>query len=175
VNDEDQHSVRGAQLLLAGAILQRYYTAGEEEDDEGGDGSDVIDVRLRQRLLRSFSFTISSYQQTTVNGVTRLFSTNTSHKDKDKKKRKNAEPQPEDGGEPLPIDILADTLIGFLEKGTMFLRTIANQSFSLLSARLRRSTIELILTVGSVASREVDISNSTHDTATGTKRSQSRG
>ena len=45
LDDEDKHSVRGAQLLLAGAILQQYCTAGEEEGDESEDGSNVIDVR----------------------------------------------------------------------------------------------------------------------------------
>jgi len=44
VDDEDKHSLRGAQLLLAGAILQQYCTVGEEED-EGEDELDVIDVR----------------------------------------------------------------------------------------------------------------------------------
>ena len=37
--------MRGAQLLLAGTVLQQYCTAGDEEDDESEDGSDVIDVR----------------------------------------------------------------------------------------------------------------------------------
>jgi hypothetical protein len=45
VNNEDQHSVRGAQLLLAGTILQQHCAASEEEGDESEDGSDVIDVR----------------------------------------------------------------------------------------------------------------------------------
>ena len=174
MDNEDQHTVRGAQLLLAGAILQQYCTVGEEEGDESEDGSDAIDVRLR-RHLRSFLFTTFSHQQATVNAVTQLFPVKTSEKDKNKKKRKSVEPQPEDGGEPLPIDILADALIGFLEKGTMFLRTAANQSFSLLSARLRRSTIELILTVGATPSCKVKVSGSTYDAATGTKRPHSRG
>lgn len=62
------------------------------------------------------------------------------------------EPSPRNGGEPPPIDVLADIVIGFLEKGTAFLRTVANQSFSLLSAHLERSTIELVLTVSEVPS-----------------------
>ena len=45
VENEGQHSVRGAQLLLAGTILQQYCTAGEEEDDESDGGAGVIDVR----------------------------------------------------------------------------------------------------------------------------------
>ena len=98
-------------------------------------------------------FCLQSPRQATVSGVTGLFPTAASHKDKNKKKRKSVvdeEPQPEGRGEPLPIDILTDTIVGFLEKGTAFLRTVANHSFSLLSARLKRSTIELILTVGTI-------------------------
>lgn len=86
-------------------------------------------------------------------GVTRLIPIETPDKDKKKKKRKSVaieDSNPKDGGEPLPIDVLVDTIIGFLEKGTAFLRTVANQSFSLLSAHLERSTIELILTVGEI-------------------------
>ena len=159
VNNEDQHSVRGAQLLLAGAILQQYCTAGEGEDNESEDEdeSNVIDVR-HQTLLTFVLCSQSLWEkkQATVNGVILLFPAGTSNKD-EKKKRKSVvteEHEPKDGGEP-PIDILADTIIGFLEKGTVFLRTVANQSFSLLSALLERSTIELMLTVGIILSHDV--------------------
>ena len=91
-----------------------------------------------------------------MNGIIRLFPAKTSDRDKNKRKRKSIEPQSEEGDEPFPIDVLADTIIGFLEKGTAFLRTVANQSFSLLSARLKRSTIELILTVGAILSRDTN-------------------
>jgi len=50
------------------------------------------------------------------------------------------------GGATLePIDVFVDTIIGFLEKSTTYLRTISNQSFSLLSASVRDTTIDLIL------------------------------
>ena len=49
----DQKSVRGAQLLLSGAILQQYCAAGEEEDDESEDGVDVIDVKHLTLLVDS--------------------------------------------------------------------------------------------------------------------------
>lgn len=100
----------------------------------------------RIRFLTMFLFS----EQVTVNAVTRLFPVGSSDKDRKKKKRKSAvkeETKPKDEDEPLPIDMLADTIIGFLEKGTQFLRTVANQSFSLLTTRLEKSTIELILTV----------------------------
>jgi len=113
-----------------------------------------------------------------VNGVARLFPAGTPDEDKKKKKRKSVvteELKPEDGDEPLPIDTLTDTIIGFLEKGTAFLRTVANQSFSLLSARLRRSTIELILTVSIILPHGAAVVDSIYDTAIRTKGPHSRG
>lgn len=86
-----------------------------------------------------------------INAITRLFPAETSDKDKKKKRHKSGvteEAKAKNEDESLPIDILVDTIIGFLEKGTAFLRTVANRSFLLLSARMGRNTIELILTVG---------------------------
>jgi DNA polymerase phi len=52
-----------------------------------------------------------------------------------------------------PIDVFVDTIIGFLEKSTTYLRTISNQVFSLLSGSVRDTTIDLILTVSSSIKR----------------------
>lgn len=46
-----------------------------------------------------------------------------------------------------PIDLLVDTIIGLLEKGTSYARNIANQSFTLLSGLVKESTVDLIVTV----------------------------
>jgi len=46
-----------------------------------------------------------------------------------------------------PIDILVDVIIGFLEKGTAYMRAVGNRSFSLLSDAVKDSTINLILSV----------------------------
>lgn len=46
-----------------------------------------------------------------------------------------------------PIDILVDSIIGFLEQSTAYLRTVANQIFSLLSGAIQDTTVDLILTV----------------------------
>ena len=48
---------------------------------------------------------------------------------------------------PAPVDVLVDTGIGFLEKGTAYLRAAANQAFALLSGAVAPSTIDLVLTV----------------------------
>jgi hypothetical protein len=47
-----------------------------------------------------------------------------------------------------PIDVLVDIIIGYLEKGTAFLRAVGNRSFASLSGVVRESTVNLILTVG---------------------------
>ena len=46
-----------------------------------------------------------------------------------------------------PVDLLVDTIIGFLEKGTSYTRSIGNLSFSLLSGLVRESAVDLIVTV----------------------------
>ena len=38
---------------------------------------------------------------------------------------------------PEPVDVLVDTVIGFLEKGTAYLRAAANQVFALLSGSVQ--------------------------------------
>jgi DNA polymerase phi len=52
-----------------------------------------------------------------------------------------------DNSESEPIDLLVDTIIGFLEKGTSYTRSVGNQSFALLSGLAKQSTVELIVTV----------------------------
>lgn len=53
----------------------------------------------------------------------------------------------EDLEEPEPIDLLVDIIISFLEKGTAYMRTIANQVFSLLTKAVKDTTIEALLAV----------------------------
>lgn len=65
-------------------------------------------------------------------------------------KKKSKDTLEEFGDE--PVDVLVDTIIGFLEKSTAYMRTIGNQVFSLLSGSIKESTIDLIVTV-SVTSR----------------------
>lgn len=65
---------------------------------------------------------------------------------KSKKSRKSAAaPKEEDA--PEPVDVLVDNVIGFLEEGTAYMRSIANQVFSLLSGVVQESTIDLIIAV----------------------------
>ena len=63
---------------------------------------------------------------------------------KSKKSRKSAGA---DADAPEPVDVLVDTVIGFLEQATAYMRAVANQVFSLLTGVVRESTIDLILAV----------------------------
>ena len=75
---------------------------------------------------------------------------------KGKKGRKSAPapaPSGDDGDLPAPVDVLVDAAIGFLEKGTAYLRAAANQAFALLSGAATASTIDLVLTVSAASLR----------------------
>ncbi len=66
-----------------------------------------------------------------------------------KSKGKKAQKVREDSTDaPLePVDIMVDTIIGFLEKSTAYMRAVGNQVFALISSSVQASTIDLILTV----------------------------
>jgi DNA polymerase phi len=57
---------------------------------------------------------------------------------------------------PEPIDVFVDTIIGFLEKSTAYMRTVGNQVFALMSGAVQESTIDLIVTVSFRLSRRGD-------------------
>ena len=65
---------------------------------------------------------------------------------KKKKKSKIVEDTHEETMEE-PVDVLVDTIIGFLEESTSYMRTVGNEVFSLLSGSVRESTSDLIVTV----------------------------
>ncbi|KAF9533445.1 DNA polymerase phi-domain-containing protein [Crepidotus variabilis] len=76
--------------------------------------------------------------QTCIDGASRF-----NRQENDNKGKKNNEAKDE---QLEPIDLFVDVIIGFLEKGTAYLRTVGNQAFSLLSQSVKESTIELIVT-----------------------------
>ena len=68
----------------------------------------------------------------------------------------------DDGPVIEPIDVLVDVIIGFLEKGTAYMRAAGNQSFSSLSGSVKDSTINLILSVRGGAAVPSDVTNLVH-------------
>ena len=65
----------------------------------------------------------------------------------DKKSKKSRKSAASDGTLPEPVDVFVDTIIGFLEKSTAYMRSVSNQVFALLSAAVQESTVDLIVTV----------------------------
>lgn len=78
--------------------------------------------------------------------------------EKSKKSRKSTSTTEETEGTdaPEPIDVLVDTILGFLEKGTAYMRSVANHVFSILSGSVRESTIDLIVAVRHISSGTFD-------------------
>lgn len=76
-------------------------------------------------------------------GVSRLLFAN----DQKSRTQRSKDLEDEEVAEPEPVDLLVDTIIGFLESGTSYLRTIGNQVFALLSGSIKESTVDLIVAV----------------------------
>jgi DNA polymerase phi len=64
---------------------------------------------------------------------------------KSKKRRKSRTTAQPDS--PIPIDMLVDVLIGFLEKSTSYLRAVANKTFLCIASAATETTIDLIVAV----------------------------
>jgi DNA polymerase phi len=84
-------------------------------------------------------------QQSCVDSLARFFLAG------DKKIINLLKPTSESDAEPLaePVDVIVDTIIGYLEKSTGYMRTVGNEVFGLLSGVVKESTIDLILAVRS--------------------------
>jgi DNA polymerase phi len=52
---------------------------------------------------------------------------------------------------PELVDVLIDTIIGYLEKSTAYKRAVGNQAFALLCDSVKETTIDLILAVRSLS------------------------
>ncbi|KAJ7632481.1 DNA polymerase phi-domain-containing protein [Roridomyces roridus] len=111
-----QEAAKGVELLLMGTLLQQY--ADEPTDADTATLEECLDAS------------------------TRMFFGN--KKKKSKKRQKEGEDA--EAAPPEPVDILVDTIIGFLEKSTAYMRTVGNQVFSLIAGSVQASTVDLILT-----------------------------
>lgn len=85
-----------------------------------------------------------SHPQATHEATSKMFS---SEKPPKKSKKSKAQSTTLSEDEPLPIDILVDVIIGFLENASAFTRSAANESFSRVTSAVQGSTIDLILSV----------------------------
>ncbi|KAG9226432.1 hypothetical protein CCMSSC00406_0003311 [Pleurotus cornucopiae] len=71
-----------------------------------------------------------------IEGITKMFP----------EKKKKSKKEKVETTDPEPIDILADVIIGFMERSTNYLRTVGSQVFGLLSESVTSTTVDLILT-----------------------------
>ncbi|KAK7014985.1 DNA polymerase phi-domain-containing protein [Favolaschia claudopus] len=102
--------------LLVSGMLLQYYAAPESDIDTST-LEDCVDASIRM-----------------------FFSTKKKGKKSQKAAEDSTDPPPE------PIDIMVDTIIGFLEKSTSYMRNLGNQVFFLLSSSVQASTVDLVLT-----------------------------
>ncbi|KAI0747681.1 DNA polymerase phi-domain-containing protein [Daedaleopsis nitida] len=116
--DDRREEARGVELLLAATLLHAY-CAGDEDEDGDADAEPL---------------------ENCLDGASRLFPA-----EPPKKGKKGRMPTGEEKELPAPVDVLVDAAIGFLEKGTAYLRAAANQVFALLSGSVQASTIDLVL------------------------------
>lgn len=79
--------------------------------------------------------------QSCIDAASRMFPAESKKSKKSRKSSGGAEDAP------APVDVLVDTVIGFLEQATAYMRAVANQVFTLLSGSVQESTIDLILAV----------------------------
>lgn len=131
ISGEDHEPARGAELLLLATVLQRYCAADQEDV-----ALDVLEVLQSASRLQYTNIIIKEC----IDGASRMFSDK-----KSKKARKGVTDDADMSFE--PVDVFVDTIIGFLEKSTAYMRTVGNQVFALLSGSVTDTTIDLIVTV----------------------------
>ncbi|KAJ3538218.1 hypothetical protein NM688_g6552 [Phlebia brevispora] len=115
ISGEQREAARGAELLLSATLLHQYCIDDDDEDD-------------------------AETLQSCIDAAAQMFPAESKKSKKSRKSSGGAEPD-----EPKPVDVLVDTLIGFLEEATAYMRAVANQVFTLLSGSVQESTIDLIL------------------------------
>ncbi|KAG9318874.1 DNA polymerase phi-domain-containing protein [Chiua virens] len=110
----------------------------------------------KREVARGFELILSSFMlqcrcsevgnleifEATLEATSKMFS---SEKTPKKTKKAKVQPTPISTNEPLPIDILVDVIIGFLENASAFTRSVANESFSRVTSAVQGGTVDLIL------------------------------
>ncbi|KAJ3738836.1 DNA polymerase phi-domain-containing protein, partial [Lentinula detonsa] len=134
--DEEEETLR---LKVREVAAQLKKVSGEKQ--EAASGTQLL--LLASLVQQSCSDEVVSLEtiESCVEAAMREFSL-----EKTKKKRGRPSVPSEDDDGPEPIDVIVDTIIGFMEKSTAYMRIVGNQVFSLISDQVKSSTIDLILT-----------------------------
>ncbi|KAJ8597910.1 hypothetical protein M405DRAFT_2131 [Rhizopogon salebrosus TDB-379] len=115
VEGEMKETAKGVELLLSAFLL--HYRCAKLDDEEPDTG--VLETCLAAAVT--------------------MFPADSKSK-KRRKSRTIAQPD-----SPIPIDMLVDVLIGFLEKSTSYLRAVANKTFLCIASAATETTIDLIV------------------------------
>ncbi|KAJ3791837.1 DNA polymerase phi-domain-containing protein [Lentinula aff. detonsa] len=134
--DEEEEALR---LKVREVVAQLKKVSGEKQ--EAASGTQLL--LLASLVQQSCSDEVVSLEtiESCVEAAMREFSL---EKSKKKRGRPSIPAEDDDGLE--PIDVIVDTIIGFMEKSTAYMRIVGNQVFSLISDQVKSSTIDLILT-----------------------------
>ncbi|CCM03691.1 uncharacterized protein FIBRA_05836 [Fibroporia radiculosa] len=119
VPDDQREAAKGAELLLSATLLH-HYCADDEADPES--------------------------LESCIDGASRMFPVESQKSKKKSRKSAGGSEGPTEAEALEPVDVLVDNVIGFLEQATAYMRSVANQVFSMLSGSVRESTVDLILT-----------------------------
>ena len=131
-----QEAAKGAELLLLGMLLQHY--AAEQPDVS------TATLEVCNLAYNGTACLLIIEAKDCLSATARIFF----HAKKSNGKKAGKEKAIEEAADASePIDIIVDSIIGFLEKSTAFLRVVGNQAFSLMSSSVKKSSIDLILLV----------------------------
>ncbi|KAK7054956.1 DNA-directed DNA polymerase [Paramarasmius palmivorus] len=138
VNEVDPET-QASQTKVKDVVAKLRTVAGDER--EAASGAELLLLASQVQQYCSEDSDDSIPLEDCLEAATRMFS----EKTKKKKSRKSTGGE-EESEQHEPIDIFVDAIIGFLEKSTVFMRTVGNQVFSLMSGSVKESTVDLMLT-----------------------------
>ncbi|KAF9069832.1 DNA polymerase phi-domain-containing protein [Rhodocollybia butyracea] len=135
--DEEEEALRSKVRDVASKLKE---ISGDKEELASGTQLLLLASLLQQYC--SEELVLWETMESCIDAAVREFSL-------EKTKKKGHPSAPVENGDtdvPEPVDIIVDTIIGFMEKSTTYMRTVGNQVFSLISGHVKSTTIELILT-----------------------------
>ncbi|EGO20980.1 hypothetical protein SERLADRAFT_452123 [Serpula lacrymans var. lacrymans S7.9] len=135
-DDEEDVALRTRALQ----VVKKLKKASDSQGEQAKGAELLIEAILIQQYCADEDAVEMEVLESCIEATNQMFLVNK----KGKKSRKSVDNK--DGEQtPDPIDVFVDTIIGFLERPSTYMRTTANQSFSLLTGAVQESTIELIV------------------------------
>ncbi|KAG5652336.1 hypothetical protein H0H81_005357 [Sphagnurus paluster] len=139
-----QNPLDGDDLLLCRKALDlvaQLQTVTDERQEVAKGAELLLSATVLQQYCAHEDEADTDALKACIDGATRMFPLGK----KGKRGRKSAAAETEEAT-PEPVDVFVDTIIGFLETSTAYLRIIGNQVFALISGAVQESTIDLIVT-----------------------------